>query len=237
MKRIMLAARQSRSMSTWRQTSSSRSSSEHDPVRYPVLGFAVKDRYEVPLLAINNRHYTENLVEEPVLCGSVSMRIPASPFMPGEYSVDVFFGDGNSELEVIRDAFVLSVEARKFTESALMPSPSHNKICLKDVQWAYHQVAPDLVVATSRATFPLGRSAYYYECSQGRLELNDEDCTIGVVGGARRRVAQVDRRRSKTILDSAAQGWLRAFSRRRRSDGWICRSALARPARYPQVAS
>lgn len=108
-----------------------------DALRFPVLGFSLKDRYEGPLIAINNKHYQDNLVSEAVDRGSISMRIPSLPLMEGSYVVDLFLGDGSADVDIIRSAFVLNVEGRRLTAAGQMPNPNWNKFCIRDIQWAY----------------------------------------------------------------------------------------------------
>jgi lipopolysaccharide transport system ATP-binding protein len=108
-----------------------------DPLRYPVLGVVLRDRYDAPMVAINNKHYTGNLVDGAVRSGTITLRLPAVPLMPGAYPVDIYLGDGSADLEVLRDAFVLEVEARKFSSAGLPLDAQRNRFCITDAQWRF----------------------------------------------------------------------------------------------------
>jgi lipopolysaccharide transport system ATP-binding protein len=107
-------------------------------MRYPVLGFLIKNSFNLPILGINNKHYADNLVNKPVDHGTISMKIPNLPLIQGEYFVDIFLGDGNEDFDIIENAFAFNVEARKFTESSLMVNPTINLFYIKDVFWSYN---------------------------------------------------------------------------------------------------
>ncbi|HEY4799891.1 MAG TPA: ABC transporter ATP-binding protein, partial [Bacteroidia bacterium] len=107
----------------------------HELLDYPVLGLIFKDLQNIPLLGINNKHYTGNVAKTPVSEGYISILIPYLTLFEGIYHVDVYFGNTFKDIEVIKDCFTLTVDALKFSDSGELPDKTINKLFIKDVIW------------------------------------------------------------------------------------------------------
>lgn len=105
---------------------------------FPVLGLIFKDAQNTPLIGVNNKHYRGNLALKPLRAGCISMNIKSLPLFEGSYIVDVHFGNGFHDLEVLRECFQLTVEAMKFSDAGEWPDKHYNKVFLKDVEWTLH---------------------------------------------------------------------------------------------------
>jgi lipopolysaccharide transport system ATP-binding protein len=101
---------------------------------YPVLGLLFRDMQNSPLLCINNRHYL-GLKEVVVKKGSISMNVPFLTLFEGIYFVDVYFGNGFRDIEVLPECFQLNVDPLKFSNLGELPDRKYNKFFIKDVIW------------------------------------------------------------------------------------------------------
>lgn len=100
----------------------------------PVLGVIFKDSLNSPLLGINNKHYQPDFSWQSTR-GCISMRVPSLQLFEGLYNIDIHFGNGFSDLQVLRDCFTLFVNSFQFTDSGSLPDRALNKIFIKDVVW------------------------------------------------------------------------------------------------------
>lgn len=107
-----------------------------EPLDAPVLGVIIKDSQQVPLLGINNKHYTGALVTQPVSKGYISVLVKHLPLFDGHYSLDFYFGNAFKDIEVLHDACRFAVEPVAFSVSGEMPDKGLNKFFIKDVTWS-----------------------------------------------------------------------------------------------------
>lgn len=105
------------------------------PLSYPVLGLVIRDIGGNALIAVNNKHYTGNLVAAPLSAGIFEVRFPEFNLMHGEYLVDLYLGNEHTDFEVLRECCVLRVD--KYTENNApeFPNPELNKVFYKHVGW------------------------------------------------------------------------------------------------------
>jgi lipopolysaccharide transport system ATP-binding protein len=104
----------------------------------PVLGLIVKDNQQSPLIGINNKNYTGAISERPLRKGYLSAIIPHLPLFEGNYSLDLHFGNGFRDVEVLRDCIRFGVEPAAFTASGLLPDKGINRVFIRDVAWSAH---------------------------------------------------------------------------------------------------
>jgi homopolymeric O-antigen transport system ATP-binding protein len=95
------------------------------PVR-PVLGFTVKTVQGTPLCCISDRFCEQLCLCEAASTGTVSCRIDSPALMPGEYSLDLWFGDfGNpADIDVIYDAICFEVTPADLLGTGRLPPPN-----------------------------------------------------------------------------------------------------------------
>jgi lipopolysaccharide transport system ATP-binding protein len=89
----------------------------------PVLGVVVKDQFGTPVFGINNRVIPGYRFDPPVTAGVIRCRFDHLPLMPGSYLIDLYFGDEQSDFDVIRDALMVQVESADVFGSGKLPSP------------------------------------------------------------------------------------------------------------------
>ncbi len=108
------------------------------PLDAPVLGIIVKDSQQAPLIGINNNHYCGAMTTRPVSQGYISVLIPHLPLFESRYSLDIHFGNGFEDIEVLRDVCRFTVEQVSFSASGEMPDRQLNRFFIRDVEWAVH---------------------------------------------------------------------------------------------------
>ncbi|MBL7933194.1 MAG: ABC transporter ATP-binding protein [Bacteroidia bacterium] len=103
-------------------------------LNYPVLGLVIRDLTGTPLMAINNKHYSGNLINNTIQSGAFEINFPQLHLMYGDYLVDLYLGNEHSDFEVLKECFVLRIDKtdHKAPES---PSLELNKIFYKQVNW------------------------------------------------------------------------------------------------------
>ena len=105
------------------------------PLDFPLLGVVLYDSYNTPLLTFNNKNYRKNLVSEPVREGVLSLTFPSFPLMSGRYSMDVYFANLFSNLDIKRGVFQFNVEPRHFIDTGEVLDEKLNKFFIKDLAW------------------------------------------------------------------------------------------------------
>ena len=106
-----------------------------DGLDFPVLGVIFKDEYDQPLLAINNKHYVGNLVTEDIFSGVFKMNIPYFPLFAGRYTIDLHFGNGFNDLEVLKNILSFKVEKNGIKGSMEIPDVTYNRIIVEKINW------------------------------------------------------------------------------------------------------
>jgi lipopolysaccharide transport system ATP-binding protein len=104
-------------------------------LEFPLLGVILYDSYNVPLLCFNNKNYQGNLISKPVKEGVLSLTFPSLPLMSGMYSIDIYFANLFSDLDVKRNVFEFNVEPRHFLKTGEMLREKLNKFFIKDLVW------------------------------------------------------------------------------------------------------
>jgi len=104
-------------------------------LEYPMLGIILYDSYGTPLLCFNNKNYQGNLVLNPVKEGMLSLTFPSLQLMSGIYSMDIYFANLFSDLDVKRNIFQFQVEPRHFRDTGETLNDKLNKFFIKDLIW------------------------------------------------------------------------------------------------------
>jgi lipopolysaccharide transport system ATP-binding protein len=106
----------------------------------PVLGVILKDSQNIPMIGVNNKHYTSRLANEPVKEGTISMTIPYLTLFEGIYYIDIHFGNAFNDIEVLKDCLSFIVEPMKFTLSGELPDKKLNHMFIKDIKWSLNKI-------------------------------------------------------------------------------------------------
>lgn len=105
-----------------------------ETIDFPVLGIVINDEYNQSIIGINNKHYNGN-IKPSVKKGTFVIQIPYFPLFSGRYSVDIRFGDGHKDIEVLKNLFVFYVEKNGIKGSMEIPDEKLNKILIENISW------------------------------------------------------------------------------------------------------
>lgn len=101
-----------------------------------VLGVVIKNKMDIPLVGINNKHYNCKLNEQTVRQGKIEFQISDLNLFPGEYKIDVFVGDGYRDIEKITDQIMFKVVSENQNVVNQYKIPSNlNNVYYKEVKW------------------------------------------------------------------------------------------------------
>lgn len=103
-----------------------------------VVGMVIKDCNEIEMIGINNAHYyKEKLNKDNVNSGCVKILIQNFKLLPGEFTIDLYFGDSMTDIETLYSVikFTVSDSFENKTISAL--NPKINKVFHENVIWTY----------------------------------------------------------------------------------------------------
>ncbi len=107
-----------------------------DKLEFPVLGVLFKDEYNQPVLAMNNKHYRNNLVTKEVSSGIFRMNMPFFPFFSGNYTIDLYFGNQYRDIEILKDVAAFMVEQKGIKGGIEIPDSKLNKFLVQKVNWS-----------------------------------------------------------------------------------------------------
>ena len=75
----------------------------------PVIGVVIKTDLGYPLFGVNNKFITGYVFDEVEGVGSIGCQLDNLPLMPGHYFIDLYFGNQESDLDVIHEAVSFEV--------------------------------------------------------------------------------------------------------------------------------
>jgi lipopolysaccharide transport system ATP-binding protein len=87
----------------------------------PVLGLVVKNNFGAPLFGINNLVTPGYQFDTPSQSGAITCVLRDLPLMPDTYSIDLYFGDGYHDRDVVYDAATFEVVAADVFGSGRLP--------------------------------------------------------------------------------------------------------------------
>ena len=101
-----------------------------------VLGVVIKDFFDIPVIGINNRHYSNSkLNNSPVQKGNIAVVFNHLRLLPGIYNMDVFLGDSTTDIAVVENAISFTVIETPITNTATQLEYKLNKVFMKEVNW------------------------------------------------------------------------------------------------------
>lgn len=107
-----------------------------EPIKSLILGFVIKDRNDVELIGINNRHYhTEKINKIDFYEGKITISIQELNVFPGFYKLDIFLGDSTTDIEIITDAISFEVLEVPLFQIENSLNFKINKVFHKNVKW------------------------------------------------------------------------------------------------------
>lgn len=101
-----------------------------------ILGFIIKDSTGVPLIGVNNKHYSNvRINNQAVSEGEVHISIEDITLIPGSYKMDFFLGDSTTDLEEVMDAVSFEINEYQINPTSLSLNASINKFFCKNINW------------------------------------------------------------------------------------------------------
>jgi lipopolysaccharide transport system ATP-binding protein len=94
---------------------------EAERVISPVLGVVIKNNYGAPLFGINNRLVPGFEFANASRSGQIACVFHHLSLMPDTYSIDLYFGDGYTDHDVVYDAVTFEVVASDVFGSGKLP--------------------------------------------------------------------------------------------------------------------
>jgi lipopolysaccharide transport system ATP-binding protein len=110
----------------------------------PVLGVVVKNNYGAPLFGVNNRLIPGFDFTGASTAGEITCHLRNLPLMPDTYSIDLYFGDGYTDHDVIYDAATFEVVAADVFGSGKLPGPETGSMCWP-ATWTHAPARPRAV--------------------------------------------------------------------------------------------
>lgn len=112
----------------------------NDPISEVVIGFSIKNAYDIPIITLNNRNYKDfNSKFINVFKGKFSVKLKNLPLLEGDYKIDLFLGDRIVDIEIVPSALSFSVNYNNAQESAYPISKTQNKLFVNDIIWELGQ--------------------------------------------------------------------------------------------------
>jgi lipopolysaccharide transport system ATP-binding protein len=108
--------------------------SELPRLKRPVMGVVLKHSVFGPAAAVNMR-MTGSVVERDAASGTIRCRLPAVPFVQGNYSVDLWLGDGMTDVDMLEGYLNFSIEATDIYGTGQPPFANMGLIYLQP-QWS-----------------------------------------------------------------------------------------------------
>ncbi|MFN4234267.1 MAG: ABC transporter ATP-binding protein [Bacteroidia bacterium] len=103
---------------------------------FPVLGLIFRDEYNQPVIGINNKHYSSNLIQKKISKGQMNLKIDFFPLYVGNYSIDLYFGEQHKDIEIHKNIITVKVELKGLPFGIEAPDQNYNKFIIKDAQWS-----------------------------------------------------------------------------------------------------
>jgi len=90
----------------------------------PVLGVVIKTRLGMAVFGVNNRFIPGFRFRKTGTAGSICCDFDALPLMPGQYGIDLYFGDWEHDLDIILDAVSFEVVPADVYGTGKLPPPA-----------------------------------------------------------------------------------------------------------------
>ncbi|TWT33782.1 Teichoic acids export ATP-binding protein TagH [Posidoniimonas corsicana] len=113
------------------------------PLRSPVMGLVFSHITKGVVAGVNTRMTGFSANAKPRASGKFSCRIPKLPFLQGAYEVDVWLGDGATNIDVLKGYLSFEIAGTDYYGSGKLPIPHMGTVML-DATW---RLEPDVTCA------------------------------------------------------------------------------------------
>jgi lipopolysaccharide transport system ATP-binding protein len=103
----------------------------------PMMGFIVYDAQGSPIIFFNSKNYNVYFGKRSEERGILTMKIPSMNLMPGFYTVDIYFSDLLSDLDVKKACFAFQIVYQTFDGAGDPLQEKYNKVFYADVSWDF----------------------------------------------------------------------------------------------------
>lgn len=101
-----------------------------------ILGLSLKDIFDVSIIAVNNRHYAEYSAKFlKITKGTFSVIMHDLPLLPGNYSIDLFVGNRNADIEILSNVLNIAIFYPQLKTTSYEIDQRLNKIIINQVHW------------------------------------------------------------------------------------------------------
>ena len=114
------------------------------PIRRVMMGVIVNSNIGAPVGAINMRMSGQTAAITPDAPGTVVCSLRRPRLAPGRYSLDIYFGDGSFDHDVVKGAIGFTVEGTDFYGTGVAPFPNLGPMLL-EADWSVAQPVPVLL--------------------------------------------------------------------------------------------
>jgi lipopolysaccharide transport system ATP-binding protein len=114
-------------------------------LRRPVLGVVVTHATRGEVGGVNTRMSAYNLPAADYSSGIYRCRLRRPPFLQGDYSVDVWLGDGLADVDTVPGAVNFTIQERDIYNSGVVPF-KHLGVIFLDSTWSFENPASDPIL-------------------------------------------------------------------------------------------
>jgi lipopolysaccharide transport system ATP-binding protein len=114
------------------------------PIRRVMMGVIINSNIGAPVGAINMRMSGQTASIVPDAPGTVLCTLRRPRLTPGRYSLDIYFGDGSSDYDVLKSAIGFTVEGTDFYGTGVAPFQNLGPMLL-EADWTVAQQDPALI--------------------------------------------------------------------------------------------
>ena len=117
----------------------------------PVLGVVVRSSDHAPILGVDNRTIAGFRFAKTKAAGRIACSLPDLPLVPGAYSVDVYFGDSFTSLDIVRNAAAFEIRSSDVYGTGRLPPPGCGPLLWR-ARWTWERSEGPSDVSGSNAS-------------------------------------------------------------------------------------
>ncbi len=102
-------------------------------INNPTIGIVIRNMYNIPVLGINNKTYGIGL--DKIQKGNFEIILNAVPLPPGCYDIDIFVGDGMTDLYAFENILEIEISDQNIFENGKNPEARLNSFILPVAEW------------------------------------------------------------------------------------------------------
>jgi len=104
-----------------------------EKIASPTIGIVMRNMYNIPVCGINNKNY--GIALKTIQDNYFELVLKNLPLVPGNYSVDLFVGNGMSDVHTFENILELEVNDKNIFENGKNPDMRLNSFLLAQADW------------------------------------------------------------------------------------------------------